>query len=147
MGLKGAPSFFQRVISTQVLSGLMMIICELYLDDLIIFAKSIEELTLNFRKILERFCEYNIFINPDKCKLGLSEVTYIGHTINSQGIHFDRQKIDGILNMPKPVIQSALKSFLGLANFFRDHIRNHSLIVGPLNELLSNQNIIKRIKI
>jgi hypothetical protein len=88
MGLKGAPAFFQRVLSTTVLAGLISIICELYLDDLIIFAKDSEELIERFRIILTRFREFNILINPEKCKMGLEEVTYVGHTINESGIHF-----------------------------------------------------------
>jgi hypothetical protein len=93
MGLKGAPAFFQRVISTRVLVGYLMIICELYLDGLIIFARTIESLVENFRKILLRFREYNILINPEKCRLGLSEVTYVGHTVNSDGLHFTRERV------------------------------------------------------
>ena len=120
MGLKGAPSFFQRVISTQVLSGLVKVCCELYLDDLIIFAQSIQDLLNNFRRILERFREYNIFINPEKCKLGLEEVSYVGHTINSHGIHFNREKIDGILSMPKKKkhLRQASKSKTAAPYFF-----------------------------
>ena len=72
MGLKGAPTFFQRTLATVVLTGLIMIICELYLDDLIIFASSCDELIENFRLVLIRFREYNIFINPDKCKMALA---------------------------------------------------------------------------
>ncbi len=81
MGLKGAPSFFQRTLSQVVLSGLLFVTCELYLDDLIIYAKDEEELITRFTEILERFERFNIYINPEKCKMGMSEVTYVGHNI------------------------------------------------------------------
>lgn len=116
MGLKGAPSFFQRVMVTIVLAGLVMVICELYLDDLILYAQTCNELLQNFRTVLIRFREFNIYINPEKCKMGLTEVTYVGHTINEEGIHFSREKLDGILNFVKPSTQKGLKSFAGLAN-------------------------------
>ncbi len=121
---------------TKVLAGIIQINCELYLDDLILHAQTIQELITNFRKVLERFRDYNIFINPDKCKLGLSEVTYVGHTINSEGIHFSRSKIEGIMNIPLPSTQGGLKSFLGMANFFRDHVRGFAIKAQPLYRML-----------
>ena len=136
MGLKGAPAFFQRSLMTKVLAGIIQIICELYLDDLILHAQTIQELITNFRKVLERFRDYNIYINPDKCKLGVSEVTYVGHTINSEGIHFSRSKIEGIMNIPLPNTQGGLKSFLGMANFFRDHVRGFAIKAQPLYRML-----------
>lgn len=146
MGLKGAPSFFQRVMVTIVLAGLVMVICELYLDDLILYAQTCNELLQNFRTVLIRFREFNIYINPEKCKMGLTEVTYVGHTINEEGIHFSREKLDGILNFVKPSTQKGLKSFAGLANYFRDHVRNHSVIMVPLNNMLKAYERNKRLE-
>jgi hypothetical protein len=108
MGLSGAPSFFQRSLSTIVLSGLMMTVCELYLDDLIIAAESEEELLEKLTKVLDRFRQYGLTINPDKCVLGKSSVTYVGHTINKDGMHFERDKLDSVLNFPKPSRQKEL---------------------------------------
>jgi hypothetical protein len=128
MGLKGAPAFFQRSMASQVLGGLIMTSSELYLDDLLTFGGEAAELINNFRKVLERFDEKNIFINPDKCKFGLQEVTYVGHTINGDGIHFSRERLEGIMEIKVPMTQKLLKSFLGLANYFRKHVRDFSII-------------------
>lgn len=136
MGLKGAPAFFQRTLMTKVLSGIVSVFAELYLDDLNIFANTEEELIENFRKVLMRFREFNIYINPEKCKMGVSEVKYVGLTISSEGIHFARERLEDILKWPKPETMKKLKSFLGLANYFRRHVNRHSIIVQPLNRML-----------
>ena len=96
MGLAGAASYFQKIMTTVVLAGLIMIICEIYLDDLIIPATSEDELIENFIKVLERFKKHNITINPDKCVMGISEATYVGHTVSERGLHFKREKLDSI---------------------------------------------------
>ena len=146
MGLSGAPSYFQRVLTTIVLAGLIMFICELYLDDLIIYASTEDELIENYVKVLERFRKYNVYINPEKVKIGESEVQYVGHTLNEEGLHFTRERLDSVLNFPKPETMKGLKSFLGLANYFRDHVHNHSLVVRPLNKMLLNYHRRKRLQ-
>ena len=77
MGLAGAAAYFQRIIVTVVLAGLVMVIVELYLDDLIIPANTEDELVDNFITVLKRFRKYNITINPEKTIIGVSEATYI----------------------------------------------------------------------
>lgn len=136
MGLKGAPSYFQRVMSTHVLGGLINVICELYLDDLIIYGSTEEEFLANLEAVFKRLEEYEITLNPTKCIIGSSSVEYVGHTINNKGLHFKREKLDGVINFPLPTKFKHLKSFLGLANYFREHVRDHSRIVKPLNDLI-----------
>ena len=120
MGAMAAPPYFQRVISTEVLAGYVQTICELYIDDVLTYGSTIEETLENLEKILARFRTFGITVNPEKCKLGLTEIEYVGHTINSDGLHFTREKLDSVLNFPLPITQSDLKSFVGLANYFRN---------------------------
>ena len=61
----------------------------------------------------------------------------MGHTINENGLHFTPDKLDSFLNFPKPETKKQIKSFLGLANYFRDHIRDHSDRVAPLQQLVA----------
>ena len=61
----------------------MHIYCELYLDDCIVFAKTDSEYLNRLRDVFSRFRNYNIKLNPDKCRFGLEEVEYLGHVINS----------------------------------------------------------------
>jgi transposase InsO family protein len=145
MGLEGAAAYFQKILVTIVLAGLVMIIVELYLDDLIIYAKSEDELIEKFIIVLQRFRKYNITCNPHKSVLGHSEATYVGHTLNEFGMHFKRDKLDSVLNFPTPIFSKQLKSFVCLASYFRDHVRNHATRVHPLFELLKDYDRNSRI--
>jgi len=145
MGGKGAPSYFQRVMASVVLVGLIYVMCELYIDDVIVHGSNKEEYFARLRKVLERLRKHKVKIHPDKVRAGLSEVEYVGHTINSMGTTFSRDKINEILDFPKPSRHLDLKTFLGLANYLRSNIRNHSLIVAPLNAMVEKYEKNKRL--
>jgi transposase InsO family protein len=138
MGLKGAPSYFQQQLASIVLVGLLYITCELYLDDVIIFASTEEEFLVRLRKVFERFRQYRITVNPDKVTLGVHEIEYVGHLLSQNGHYFSREKIDSLVNFHRPVTAHDLKSFLGLANYFRNHVRNMSLLCRPLQRMINN---------
>ena len=147
MGPTGACSFFQQALSTEVFDGLVQDICELYLDDLIVYASTDDECIANLETVFTRCVEKNLTLHPDKCRFGLSEVEYVGHTINDQGIHFSRQRLDSILNFPLPETQKALYSFLGFANYFRLHVRDYASMTAPLYEFIKNYNKKKNTEI
>ena len=73
MGPKGAPSYFQQQMVGTVLPGLVHVICEVYIDDICVYAKTIDELCANLQKVLERLRKYNLTLNPKKCCFGLGE--------------------------------------------------------------------------
>ena len=132
MGLKGAPSYFQQQMAIRVLRGLIYHILELYLDDVIVFGRTEDELLKNLRQVFDRFRKHGLTLNPGKCRFGLTKVEYVGHTIDERGLTYSDEKLREVLNFPKPVTQKNMKQFLGLVNYFRDHIRNHSMLVQPL---------------
>ena len=76
-------------------------------------------------------------MNPDKCKFGLEAIEYVGHVINKDGIHFTRDKLDSVTNFPLPKTKGDLKAFIGLVNYFRDHIKDASIILRPLDKLVT----------
>ena len=136
MGITAAPSYFQRVISTQVLGGLVGHICEVYIDDIIVWGDSEESFLRNLETVLTRFKEHGITVNPEKCKLGLEAIEYVGHVINRDGIHFTREKLDSVVNFPLPTTKRDLKAFICLVNYFRDHLKDASVIMRPLDALV-----------
>jgi len=137
-GLKGAPSYFQRAMHTEVLSGLIYSICEIYIDDILFWGSSEEDYLSHLETILIRLSDKGITLNPNKCKLGLEEVEYTGHVLDRSGLSFSEKKKESIVNFKLPENQKELRSFLGLANYFRDHIRNHSIIVHPLHDMVKH---------
>lgn len=145
MGLMGAPSYFQQVIATVVLAGLLYITCELYIDDILIHAPNPELFMKRLREIFMRFRKHKITVNPEKCLLGFEEVEFVGHLISGQGITFSRSRIDSVLEIPLPTHEKGLKKFLGVANYFRDHIKNHSEMVRPLQQLVLHYSPTRKI--
>lgn len=137
MGLKGAPSYFQKVLATVVLCGLIQISCELYIDDVLVFGKTEDEFLARLEEVFKRFDKHKLTVNPDKCKFGLQEVEYVGHVINEHGLSHSPRRLEEVLAIEKPTHSKQLKSFLGVAAYFRDHIQNHSTIVRPLHQMLA----------
>ena len=146
MGLKGAPSYFQQQMAQTVLCGLLYQILEIYLDDIITFGNTEDEYIDNLRQVFDRLVKFGITLNPNKCRFGLEEVEYVGHTINSQGMSFSEVKRGEVLDFPLPTTHKELKSFLGLANYFRDHVKNHSMITQPLQGMVTNYTKNKPLK-
>jgi len=136
MGLKGSGPYFQRSMSNTVLAGLVYQICELYIDDVLIHGRDHETFLANVRKVFERLREFNIIVNPAKTKLGLAEVEYVGHVISATGTSFTEEKRLKVLKFPLPETQKNLLQFIGLANYFRDHVPNMTEMVQPLRKLI-----------
>ena len=144
-GLKRAPSYFQEVMVTVVLAGLIYVICEMYIYDCIVYAATREEFLDRLRQVFVRFRKHHLFLKASKCHFGYTELEYVGKVITEEGLKMSKEKIRSVLEFPVPTISKQLKSFLGLTNYFRDFVRNHSSIVKPLNSLLSNYNRTKKI--
>ena len=136
MGLKGAAGYFQRVMATVVLMTLIYYICELYIDDVIVHAQDAASFLSRLRQVFERFRRHNVSLNPDKCRFGLKSVEYVGHTIDETGLSFSKEKLDEVLQIEPPQHGKELRSFLGLASYFRDHIENLATIAKPLQDML-----------
>ena len=141
-GLKGAPAYFQMLMATVVLAGLITIICECYLDDVIVYAQTEEELLERLRSIWERFRKYRLVVNPAKTKIGLLRIEYVGHELDGKtgSIGFSAEKIDKVLQIPRPITHNHMKAFLGVANYFRDHIRGYADMTRPLQDLIRPYN-------
>jgi hypothetical protein len=133
-GLKSAPSTFQRLMNN-VLMGLIGTRCFVYLDDIIIFGETLEDHHIRLREVLDRLRQYNLKIEPDKCEFLKTELTYLGHVVTGEGVKPDPQKVHAISNFPTPKNRTDVKSFLGLAGYYRRFIPHFSKIAKPLNDL------------
>jgi hypothetical protein len=74
-------------------------------------------------------------LNPKKCSFGTEEVEFVGHILKIDGVHFSSEKRIKVLDFPLP--EKHLKSFLGLINYFRDHVEGLSVLTKPLNNNLT----------
>lgn len=134
-GLKNAPATFQRLMNT-VLAGLQGIDCFVYLDDIVIYGKSLSEHNERLTKIFEKLRTHNLKLQVDKCEFLRKEVAYLGHIISEKGVKPNPDKIQAILNIKTPKNQKDIKSFLGLVGYYRKFIPKFAHISKPLTKLL-----------
>jgi hypothetical protein len=132
-GLCNAPSTFQRLMEN-VLRGLNWKVCPIYIDDIIIF--SFEEHLAHLDLVFSRLREANIKLKATKCHFAFSKVKYLGHIVSREGIQPDPDKISAVKDFPVPKKVKDVRSFLGLANYYRCFIKDFSKIAKPLTQLL-----------
>ena len=96
-GICNAPATFERLME-RVLQNILSKICLVYLDDVIVFSKTFEEMIENLRKVFLRLRSANLKLNPKKCSLFGREVKYLGHIVSEQGITTDLEKISAVKN-------------------------------------------------
>lgn len=134
-GLKTAPATFQRAMDN-VLRGLQGIHCLVYLDDVIIYSRSLPEHITKLKAVFDRFRQTNLKVQLDKSHFLRKEVLYLGHTITSEGLKPNTDKIDAVLNYPLPETVTQIKSFLGLVGYYRKFIKDFAKITRPLTACL-----------
>ena len=134
-GLKSAPATFQRLMNN-ILMGLIGFRCLVYLDDIIIFGETLEEHNERLKEIFQKLREHNMQLEPDKCEFLKTELQYLGHVVTAEGVAPDPKKVESIVRFPTPKTQKDVKSFLGLAGYYRRFISDFSKIAKPLNDLL-----------
>ena len=139
-GPKRAPSYFQEQMVSNVLRGLIYVICEIYLDDIIIYATGNEEFLSRTRQVFERLRQKGIRLKAKKTKLGLSQLEYVGKEISAKGISMSTTRIQAFLDIPRPTTISDLRKFLGVANYFHPFIASHSAIVTHLHHMIKPQH-------
>lgn len=141
-GLRNAPATFQRLMDN-VLTGLQGNELFVYLDDIVIYAKSLQEHTVKFNRLMSRLREANLKLQPDKCEFLRREVGYLGHVIGENGVKPDPGKIVAVENFPTPRNPKNIKQFLGLAGYYRRFIPNFSKVAKPLTDLLKKTATFK----
>lgn len=133
-GLKGAVEFFQKMMNT-VLSGIQGLKSFSYLDDIVCHGSSLEIHNQNLKDVLDRLRQYNLKLQPDKCEFLRREIIYLGHHISEKGVSPDPSKINCVKNYPRPQTVKELRSFVGLASYYRKFVPNFGKIAKPLHEL------------
>ena len=122
MGLCNAPATFQRAMQL-VLRGLLWTEVLVYIDDVIVLGKDFEEALQHLRHVFQRLRDHNLKLKPRKCELFQQEVLFLGKLVNEKGISIAPSKIEAVTNWPVPTNAKNLMSFLGFANYHRDHIK------------------------
>lgn len=139
-GLMNAPSTFQRIMNG-VLRGLPF--ATVYVDDVVIFSEILEEHLVHCREVFARIKAANWKVKVTKCSFAQSEIKLLGHVINSASIKVDVDKIKDITQAPVPTNVTELRSFLGLAGYYRHFIKNFAESSAVLHAGTSAKRTIK----
>lgn len=138
-GLKNAPSIFQRCVD-DILRPYIGKFAHVYIDDVLIYSSSPEEHLEHIRTIVNALHTANMKISDEKSHFFQDSVEYLGHIIKHNKITVDPNKVDAIKNYPIPTNLKELRSFLGLASYYRKFIQNFAAIVKPLTVHLRGEN-------
>lgn len=134
-GISSAPEVFQRAMS-QVFENQL---CEVIVDDILIWADSEQEHLEKLWQILKRANDVGLRFNKDKCKVNKKEVEYVGHIFSAEGVKPSDDKIKAILTIPTPENKKELQRFMGMINYLGKFIPNLSARNQPLRQLLENE--------
>src|SRR6201991_4763366 len=109
------------------------------MDDILIFSKTLEDHLEHLRQVFDVLRANKLYANVKKCTFLKTKVEFLGHVVSGEGIAPDPQKTKTILEWPVPQSLHDVRSFLGLAGFYRRFISDFSLIAGPLTNLLHKE--------
>lgn len=133
-GLAGAPATFQKLMDC-LLSRLKGVECYVYLDDVIVYSATIEEQARRLGNVFSKLQEANLKVNREKCRFVRKEVAYLGHVVSEHGVRTDPTKIEAVRAYPRPRSVREVRSFLGLAGYYRRFVAGFAGIAQPMTEL------------
>lgn len=134
-GLTNAPATF-----CTLMNGLFRHLLDksvvVYLDDIVVYSGTIEEHLHHLREVFQILRDNHLFVKKEKCSFGQTQINFLGHVIGSGKIRMDMEKVKAIRDWNTPKNVSQLRSFLGLANYYRRFIRDYSKRAVALTNLL-----------
>jgi len=132
--LANVPSQFASIMEL-VMSGLTYDICLVYLDDILVFSRTFDEHLEHVATVFDRLERYSIKLKPSKCSLFQSKVTFLGHIVSGRGIECDKEKQVTIATWPTPTSISEVRTFCGLADYYRAFIKDYAGKARPLHNV------------
>ncbi|GBG79339.1 hypothetical protein CBR_g29489 [Chara braunii] len=106
-----------------------------YLDDILIFSKSVEEHAQHVKTVLSLLRQYKYKVNFEKCEFGRTKILYLGHEVSAEGIRPEDAKMASIRDWPRPQTVTEVRSFLGMCGYYRNFVKNYSTVASPLTDL------------
>ena len=112
-----------------------------YLDDILIFSRTVEEHRIHVRQVLQRLLKNRLYVKAEKCEFHVPSISFLGYIISHGQIEMDPAKVSAVAEWPSPPTRKRLQQFLGFANFYRRFIRGYSQVAAPLTALTSTKSV------
>ena len=107
----------------------------IFIDDILVYSRSEEEHVMHLRVILQTLREHQLYATFSKCEFWLDQVAFLGHVVSKDGIQVDPKKIEAIIEWPRLTTVTKVRSFLGLAGYYKRFMKDFSKITVPLVRL------------
>ena len=141
-GLTNAPAYFMNMMNKVFMEFLDKFIV-VFIDDILVYSKNEEEHKEHLRLVLKKLREHQLYAKFSKFEFWLKEVGFLGHVISGEGIAVDPTKVVSVTKWVAPTLVGEIRSFLGLAGYYRRFIENFSRIAKPMMELLKKDTKFK----
>ncbi|KAH0757858.1 hypothetical protein KY290_021351 [Solanum tuberosum] len=133
-GLTNAPAAFMDLMNKVFKPYLDMFVI-VFIDDILIYSRNEENHASHLRIVLQTLKDKELYAKFSKCEFWLESVAFLGHIVSGDGIKVDTRKIEAVQNWPRPTSPTEIRSFLGLAGYYRRFIEGFSSIASPLTKL------------
>ncbi|GJX05138.1 putative reverse transcriptase domain-containing protein [Tanacetum coccineum] len=133
-GLTNAPAVFMDLMN-RVCKPYLDKFVIVFIDDILIYSKNKQEHEEHLKLILELLKKEELYAKFSKCEFWIPKVQFLGHVIDSEGIHVDPAKIESIKDWASPKSPTEIRQFLGLAGYYRRFIEGFSKIAKPMTKL------------
>jgi hypothetical protein len=134
-GLTNAPAYFMYLMNSVFMTELNKFVV-VFIDDILIYSKNEKEHAKHLRIVLQCLRDHKLYAKFSKCEFGLKSMKFLGHTISQDGISIDPSKVLEVMDWKPPKSVHQIRSFLGLAGYYRRFIPHFSRIAKPMTELL-----------
>jgi hypothetical protein len=134
-GLTGAPATFQEFMN-HILAPLLRKCVVVFLDDVLVYSPNLETHVQHLQAVFELLNHHKLHLKRSKCSFAQDKLEFLGHVVSAQGISTDPHKVQMVQNWPVPTCVKELRSFLGMAGYYRKFVRHFGIISKPLTDLL-----------
>lgn len=124
------------LVMNQALQPFIGCFVVVYFDDILIFSISLDEHLTHLRDVLFALRKEKLFIAKQNCEFGTSEVLFLGYVVSAAGLRVDPLKVEAVASWPTPTTISEVRSFHGLASFYRQFVHNFSSIMAPITDCM-----------
>lgn len=133
-GLTNAPAVFMEAMN-RMLHEYLDVFVVVFIDDILVYSKSEEEHKVHLSLVLDALRKNKFYAKLKKCAFWLSEVSFLGHVINQHGIKVDTKNVASVVEWQRPTNVTEVRSFLGLAGYYRCFVQGFSIVAKPMTNL------------